>query len=328
MGAWSMAVLVWQLFEYYYYYYYSMIRCSKKRYFEKLMTSDQKQFWKTVKVLTHRKSTIPTLTLDNEVFSEDCDKARALNAHFSRCFNTNLPPLQSQPTSYDEGMCSDLLCCNEEVEALILSLDITKSSGPDGISGRMLKPLAHEIAPSITKLLNLSIMCKRPPQVWKHSNVVPIPKKSSASSVRDYRPISLLSIISKILEKHIHMLITEHISLYSPLSAVQWGFQSGKSTELALLNTINDWLVCMEKRHDVGTVFFDFSKAFDSVPHLALLAKLRHIGLSQDLISWIHNYLSGRSQCIVVNGATSERVSVLSGVLQGSVLGPPFSDIH
>ena len=150
MGAWSMAVLLWQLFEY---YYYSMIRCSKKRYFEKLMTSDQKQFWKTVKVLTHRKSTIPTLTLDNEVFSEDCDKARALNAHFSRCFNTNLPPLQSQPTSYDEGMCSDLLCCNEEVEALILSLDITKSSGPDGISGRMLKPLAHEIAPSITKLL-------------------------------------------------------------------------------------------------------------------------------------------------------------------------------
>ena len=268
------------------------------------MTSDQKQFWKTVKVLTHRKSTIPTLTLDNEVFSEDCDKARALNAHLSRCFNTNLPPLQSQPTSYDEGMCSDLLCCNEEVEALILSLDITKSSGPDGISGRMLKPLAYEIAPSITKLLNLSIMCKRPPQVWKHSNVVPIPKKSSASSVRNYRPISLLSIISKILEKHIHMLITEHISLYSPLSAVQWGFQSGKSTELAL-NTINDWLVCMEKRHDVGTVFFDFSKSFDSVPHLALLAKLRHIGLSQDLISWIHNYLSERSQCVVVNGATS-----------------------
>ena len=139
---------------------------------------------------------------------------------------------------------------------------LNKSSGPDGITGKMLKPLAHEIAPSITKLLNLSIMCKRPPQVWKHSKVVPIPKKPSASSVRDYRPISLLSIISKILEKHILMLITEHISLYSPHSAVQWGFQNGKSTELALLNTINDWLVCMEKRHDVGTVF---SKAFDPV---------------------------------------------------------------
>ena len=80
---------------------------------------------------------------------------------------------------------------------------------------------------------------------------------------------------------------------------------------IALLNTINDWLVCMEKRHDVGTVVFDFSKAFDSVPHLALLAKLRHIGLSQDLITWIHNYLSKRSHCVVVNGATSERVPVL-----------------
>ena len=78
----------------------------------------------------------------------------------------------------------------------------------------------------------------------------------------------------------------------------------------------------MEKRHDVGTVFFDFSKAVGSVPHLALLAKLRHIDLSQDLISWIHNYLSERSQCVVVNGATSERVPVLSRVPQGSVLGP------
>ena len=100
---------------------------------------------------------------------------------------------------------------------------------------------------------------------------------------------------------------------YSSLSSMQWGFQQGKSTELALLSTINDWLSILEKDQDIAAVFFDFKKAFDRVPHSALINKLQYIGLSQDLVSWIHNYLADRTQCVVVNGVSSDRVSVLSG---------------
>ena len=265
----------------------SHIRKAKEEYFAKLRTKDQKQFWKTVKLLSVQKSMIPTLTQNSTVLSNDLEKARTLNSFSSECFNTSVPPIKSIYHS-PSGTCPDLFCYVEEIEHLLLSLDINKSSGPDGISGKMLKATAHEIAPSVTKLLNISIMCKGPPTAWKHSNVVPIPKKNNASSVTNF----IVTYSSKVLEKHIHMLILEHIMSYSSLSSMQWGFQQGKSTELALLSTINDWLSVLEKGQDIAAVFFDFKKAFDRVPHSALINKLQYIGLSQDLVSWIHNYLA------------------------------------
>ena len=99
----------------------------------------------------------------------------------------------------------DLLCTVEEVTVLLKSLNISKASRPDGISARMLKATASEIVPSITALFNLSIRCNRPPRQWKKSHVVAIPKsKSNAPTVADFRPISLLPVLSKLLEKHFH----------------------------------------------------------------------------------------------------------------------------
>ena len=117
----------------------------------------------------------------------------------------------------------DLLCTVEEVTELLKSIDTTKSTGPDGVSGKMLKMTADAIAPSVTALFNLSIRCNRPAKEWKRSNVVPIPKqKSNNPTPADFRPISLLPILSNLLEKHLHFLTSDHISNYSPLSD---GFQ-------------------------------------------------------------------------------------------------------
>jgi len=203
------------------------------------------------------------------------------------------------------------LCTEEEVLKLLLSLDVTKSSGPDGISANMLKATAITIASSLCKLFNLSITTGQFPAAWKISNVVPIPKDGDKSVPNNYRPISLLSIISKLLERHVHGKVMKHLNEFHPLSDHQWGFRPGKSTTHALLSATNEWFKILDDGADVGAIFFDLSKAFDSVPHKALLEKLKDIGLNRLLLKWITDYLTNRKQQVVVNGEISEELPVL-----------------
>ena len=300
----------------------SQLRQAKKNFFSNLNTSDTKQFWKTIKILNKQGAKIGTITHDNTACNSDKDKANAFNEFFSSCFNLAYPPISTMTsTSYSE--CShNILCSEDEAYELLKCLDVSKANGPDGISACMLRSTATAITPSLTKLFNHSIVCGRPPASWKQSSVVPIPKKSRASSTSDYRPISLLSVVSKVLERHIYQLISEHLSLQCPLANCQWGFQAKKSTVSALLHTTHAWLHHLENGSEIGAIFFDFKKAFDRVPHLPLLSKLEKIGLDSHIILWIHNYLAERQQRVVVNGAASHLSQVISGVPQGSILGP------
>ena len=187
---------------------------------------------------------------------------------------------------------------------------------------QMLKGSALSIAPSLTKLFNISIRPGHFPESWKTSSVVPVPKSTGLSKVTNYRPISLLSIVSKILERHFHQYITNHLNEYHPLSNKQWGFQSGKSTATALLSVTHDWFQALESGQEVCSIFFDIRKAFDSVPHQLLVDKLTSFGLDVHTISWITSYLTNRKQHVVVGGKLLQDAPVLPGVPQGSVLGP------
>ena len=186
----------------------------------------------------------------------------------------------------------------------------------------MLKSTAHSIAPALTKLFNKSVSSGRFPSTWKLSAVVPIPKGGEGSCVTNYRPMSLLSIVSKLLERHMHKLISMHLEIYSPISLYQWGFQPKKSTTAALLEVYNTWAMAVDKGKEVCAVFFDLKKAFGSVPHRSLVAKLESIGLNKYILRWIIFYLSNRLQYVVLNGEKSPTHMVKSGVPQGSVLGP------
>ena len=135
--------------------------------------------------------------------------------------------------------------------------------GPDSISARMLRETAEHISPSLTKNFKLSIKTRSFLSLWKKSNIVPIPK---AKDNHNYRPISLLSILGKVLENHVHHIIAKHVSTNPQFANVQWGFQSGKSTVTALLETTYDWFQTLDSGKEVCAVFFDIQKAFDIIP--------------------------------------------------------------
>ena len=239
-------------------------------------------------------------------------------------FNHSSPQLSSHniPEVTTRDCPSELLCKVEDVFEILCTLDLSKTGGPDGISGRMLKYTACSIAPGLTKILNLSISTGTVPDEWKLSHVVPIPKSNKYDEVSGYRPISLLSICSKTLEKRVAHLLTMCLKTYCPLSPNQWGVTAKKSTTTALLSVLHDWHQQLEEKKEVCAVFFDLRNAFDTVPHLPLMHKLQPLGVESYLLKWIHSYLTNRRQCVVLDGAKSNVLPVSSGVPQSSVLGP------
>ena len=194
-----------------------------------------------------------------------------LNTYFSKCWNYSEHPLTDPlERDYVEGdaTCPDhLLCTTHDIEQLLKGLDVLKANGPDGISAHMLRATSESIAPSLRSLFNLSITKSHFPKLWKSARVVPIPKSTSKHSPSGYRPISLLSILSKLLEKHFHLLITDHLSEHHPLLDAQWGFQKEKSTLTALISATHDWVKHLDKNKEICCIFFDFQKAFETVPH-------------------------------------------------------------
>ena len=186
----------------------------------------------------------------------------------------------------------------------------------------MLKSTATSITPSLTKLFNLSIKLGKLPAEWKLARVNPIPKHGKKSDPSNYRPISLLPVVSKLLEKHMQKCLLKHLQEHSPISNNQWGFSKGKSTTGALLTAVDNWHRLLETGNEVCAVFFDLRKAFDSVPHRLLMDKLAEINTNPHLLKWIADYLRDRKQFVGVNGASSAPLPVISGVPQGSILGP------
>ena len=305
----------------------SLLRKAKCQFFHRIAPGDSKRFWKSIRAINKKHSSIPTLKCNDVIYDTDEKKAIALNCFFSSCFNLSYPPLDPSTTQEQQNHFSyeQFYITSDEVEHMLKSLDCSKACGPDKISAQMLKYTASTIAPSIARLFNCSIHSGKLPDQWKLSMIVSIPKSSQMSEPGNYRPISLLCILGKLLEKYMANMILEHLeeSNYE-LSKQQWGFRSNRSTTSALLSVTHDWHVALEQGKEVSAIFFDYQKAFDSLPHRPLLSKLEFLQLNNVILTWLRDYLTTRFQFVAVNGAESPPSPVLSGVPQGSILGPLF----
>jgi hypothetical protein len=211
-----------------------------------------------------------------------------------------------------------ILC--SEVYNKLISLDINKGMGPDGLSPLVLRRCAPHIAKPLQIIFNRSVSEGCFPKIWKTANITPIHKTGDKSDMSNYRPISILSPVSKVFES----VVKDHLThfLRPRLLEEQHGFVGGRSTVTNLLVYTEYLFSSMDKRIQVDSIYTDLKKAFDKVDHSILLSKLSKCGIHGDLLRWLKSYLTDRLMSVTMNGFSSDNIPVTSGVPQGSVLGP------
>ena len=255
-------------------------------------------------------------------YSDSKTKADILNHQFCDAFTredvSTIPNMDDSP--YPDMPA--IKVNTKGVHKLLSNLNPTKAAGPDDIPCRLLKELASELAPVLTLLFNKSLASGELPGIWKHARVQPVFKKGDRSLPGNYRPISLTCVCCKLLEHIVTSEISSHLNKYNIITDAQHGFRKKRSCESQLILTVDDLAATVDKAGQTDTILLDFSKAFDKVPHKRLLLKLDHYGIRGQTKRWIENFLVGRTQQVVVEGETSTIGPVISGVPQGSVLGP------
>ena len=215
-----------------------------------------------------------------------------------------------------------------EILRYLKKLQRNKSSGIDELPPNLLKDTAYEISKPLAFIINKSLSTGTIPSLWKTSKVTPLHKSDSKADFNNYRPISVLPCLSKILEKVVNRQISDYLEKNYLLKTSQFGFRPRRSTELACTLLIDDIRKNIDNGFLTGAIFLDLSKAFDTVSHSHLLSKLPSYGIAGIELAWFENYLFNRKQHVLYDGKISNEFSVYRGIPQGSILGPTLFLLH
>ena len=217
---------------------------------------------------------------------------------------------------------ADIVTTPAEIIEICKNININKSSCIDNISSEILKDAFLAIPDKLCLLFNNCFNTASIPNVWKYAKVTPLPKGGDSQVVSNYRPISLLPLLSKVIEKIVHKKIYNHLLQWNLLEERQGGFRPGHSTVSTCSYFTNDLYLANNNNEITIAVFIDAMKAFDTVNHQILIKKLKKYGISGNLLAWIEGYLTDRKQCTIANNVISSNENIVCCVPQGSVLGP------